>query len=83
METSDLGLLNVFVVPAAPSGLRPVATRLVALVTLLLPAISAGGEWGKADRPGRFADKERTVQYILLNRAPGQGMYQGQPETLG
>jgi hypothetical protein len=23
------------------------------------------------------------VQYILLNRAPGQGMYQGQPETLG
>jgi hypothetical protein len=24
-----------------------------------------------------------TTQYLLFNRAPGQGMYQGQPETLG
>jgi len=23
------------------------------------------------------------VQYIVFNRAPGQGMYQGQPESLG
>jgi hypothetical protein len=24
-----------------------------------------------------------TTQYIVFNRAPGQGMYQGQPESLG
>lgn len=24
-----------------------------------------------------------TVQYIVFNRAPGQGMYQGEPESLG
>ena len=24
-----------------------------------------------------------TTQYIVFNRAPGQGMYQGEPETLG
>ena len=26
---------------------------------------------------------DEPVQYIVFNRAPGQGMYQGQPESLG
>ena len=27
--------------------------------------------------------KAASVQYIVFNRAPGQGMYQGEPESLG
>ena len=32
---------------------------------------------------GQPADVPQPTQYILFNRAPGQGMYQGRPETLG
>lgn len=29
------------------------------------------------------ATPSETTQYIVFNRAPGQGMYQGEPESLG
>jgi len=32
---------------------------------------------------GQPADVPQPSQYILFNRAPGQGMHQGRPETLG
>lgn len=69
--------------PQVTWALRRATALLMAFLPCLFPAVSAGGEAGKADQPARHADHARPTQYILLNRAPGQGMYQGQPDTLG
>ncbi len=47
----------------------------------------ASADGPDTNQGSRAAESDATsggsVQYILLNRAPGQGMFQGSPETLG
>jgi len=51
-------------------------------VLLLAPLVVMAAETGSGAHAARSPSASRT-QYILFNRAPGQGMYQGAPETLG
>ena len=51
-------------------------------VLLLSPLVVIAAETGSSAHSAQSSPASRT-QYILFNRAPGQGMYQGAPETLG
>ncbi len=77
------------IISTPPTALEPASfwsRFLVAIVFLCLatcfavPTLAAeawGGATVAAPTPGS------STQYILFNRAPGQGMYQGNPATLG
>src|SRR5208337_2864538 len=69
-------------IPKSPKRMINLTSFLLAAL-LLLPLASHYAAAASFNAHSTWAAVDSNTQYILFNRAPGQGMNQGVPETLG